>query len=398
MRNELLYKAIASVFGQEPRIVNEGAPAIVTLTEPIASFAPDAETYLPADHATGGEQYVVCCPFCGDTRYRFYISHMWNAVIKTGKATYRCSKHLMRCFNEECVSVQRTDRPDKRLENFNKLVQALEQALVDAPSFDISSVRQQAAQDIETMANQVKLPKIRVPIDDKSVPAQILQYWIKERGYSLDTLRKWGVEVGLLDYPIKHGHSRLLQFPFTILPVYQYGQFWWWQGRLTPPDGTLDGSLEIDEFGEEYPKYYIPAGAKKSWTLYNLDDAQYYNDIVIVEGVTDVWRVGKRAMAMFGKSLSTAQRSVLCKRCAGKRIILVPDTNDPDALAAAISNKAALDAQGVFESVEISTIEQGKDIGEIRGNEEEIWQYILDHISSQESNTFGGYGISAIQL
>lgn len=54
MRNELLYKAIASVFGQEPRIVNEGAPAIVTLTEPIASFAPDAETYLPADHATGG--------------------------------------------------------------------------------------------------------------------------------------------------------------------------------------------------------------------------------------------------------------------------------------------------------------------------------------------------------
>ena len=101
---------------------------------------------------------------------------------------------------------------------------------------------------------------------------------------------------------------------------------------------------------------------------------------------------------MFGKSLSTAQRSVLCKRCAGKRIILVPDTNDPDALAAAISNKAALDAQGVFESVEISTIEQGKDIGEIRGNEEEVWQYILDHISSQESNTLGGYGISAIQL
>jgi hypothetical protein len=401
MRNELLYKALASVFEQEPRIINEGAPAVVTLTTPTVTFDNNVETYLPANNATGGEQYAVCCPFCGDTRYRLYFSHMWNSIIKTDRTTYRCSKHLMRCFNEECVSLRDTGNAEKDAicrRNFEKVCSALDTAMQTAQSFDIDSVRQQAEQDLETMANQVKLPKIRVPIDDKAVPAAILQYWIKERGYSMDTLKQWDVQVGLLDYPMKRGHSTLVQFPFTILPVYQYGQYWWWQGRLTPPDGTLDGALEVDEFGEEYPKYYIPAGAKKSWTLYNLDDAQYYNDVVLVEGITDVWRVGKRAMAMFGKTLSSAQRHVLAARFAKKRIILVPDMNDPDALDQAISNQIALQSQGVFSSVDISMIEQGKDIGSIQRKEEEIWEYILENIRSPEVDMLGGFGVSGIQL
>lgn len=394
MRNELLYKAIASAFGQEPRIVNEGAPAVVTLVEPTVSFMPDVVTYLPANNAAGGEQYTVCCPYCGDTRYRLYISHMWGSLIKTEYGTYQCSKHLMNCFNERCVSY---DTPE-HIHNYEEVCRQLDAAMGTAHTFDINSVRQQAAADLDTIENQVKLPRICVPIDDKSVPREIVYYWTHERGYDMETLIKWGVKVGVLEYPIKKGHSRLLQFPITIIPVMQYGKFWWWQGRLTPPSGALNGELEIDEFGEAYPKYYIPAGAKKSWTLYNLDGAQKYNDVVLVEGVTDVWRVGERAMATFGKTLSSAQRTVLCSRFAGKRIILVPDMNDPDALDAAIENQCVLQSQGVFNSVDISMIQEGTDIGQHKGKEDDIWQYILTNIRSPELDMHGGFGMSGIRL
>ena len=105
MLNKTLYNAIWKAFDEEPHIVNEGSSAVIKLPPPKASFLP-VETRIPARNVEGGEQYVVNCPFCGDRRHRLYFSYMWNQPIKSGNLIYRCTDHLVRCFNEECQKDQ----------------------------------------------------------------------------------------------------------------------------------------------------------------------------------------------------------------------------------------------------------------------------------------------------
>ena len=58
------------------------------------------------------------------------------------------------------------------------------------------------------------------------------------------------------------------------------------------------------------PYKYLNSDMKKSAVLYNMDNAKFCRDIVICEGVTDVWRVGRNAVALFGKHCSPAQLEV----------------------------------------------------------------------------------------
>jgi hypothetical protein len=59
--------------------------------------------------------------------------------------------------------------------------------------------------------------------------------------------------------------------------------------------------------GSNIPKYLTSRGFHKSAWLYNYDTAKDFSFGVIVEGVTDVWRVGERAVAIFGKNISSTQ-------------------------------------------------------------------------------------------
>ena len=52
-------------------------------------------------------------------------------------------------------------------------------------------------------------------------------------------------------------------------------------------------------------------GFQKSATLYNLDRARHHRTVVICEGVTDVWKVGPNGVAVFGKTLSEIQATLL---------------------------------------------------------------------------------------
>jgi hypothetical protein len=43
-----------------------------------------------------GEEYRVCCPVCGDRRYRLFINYRWNTQCDVP------TKYLVHCFNEDC--------------------------------------------------------------------------------------------------------------------------------------------------------------------------------------------------------------------------------------------------------------------------------------------------------
>jgi DNA primase len=70
-------------------------------------------------------------------------------------------------------------------------------------------------------------------------------------------------------------------------------------------------------------------GLKKRRILYNGDQAKNYQIGVLVEGVTDAWRVGPRAVALLGKSVSSFQRDLLCAYFHGGTLIIMLD---PDAI------------------------------------------------------------------
>ena len=62
--------------------------------------------------------------------------------------------------------------------------------------------------------------------------------------------------------------------------------------------------------------------------LYDLDRVEG-NSVVVVEGTSDVWRLGKGAVATFGTMTSSAQRAILLQRF--KRIFILFDTDENEA-------------------------------------------------------------------
>jgi hypothetical protein len=106
-----------------------------------------------------------------------------------------------------------------------------------------------------------------------------------------------------------------------IAPIYCDRQCVGWQGRW-PED--------IDFHAAGIPKYYNPRGFTRSRYLYSHDLARRFRIMVVCEGVTDVWAVGREAVALLGKTVSGPQRELLgawARRTQGLLVLML----DPDA-------------------------------------------------------------------
>ena len=88
--NQKLYNRLLRVFGRV-EVSNRGEKMTWK-----RSLHPIYRTYQVKIQAPG-EYYHVCCPFCGDTRFRLNINHMWDQQI-AGKSL----KYLVVCQNEHC--------------------------------------------------------------------------------------------------------------------------------------------------------------------------------------------------------------------------------------------------------------------------------------------------------
>jgi hypothetical protein len=148
------------------------------------------------------------------------------------------------------------------------------------------------------------LPQGCVPINSMEAPIQCREY-LESRGFDLSELyNQWQVMAvdRLEEYP-EHG-------PKIIYPIICNGAIAFWQARLcfTPTKEQQHNGIR---------KYYFTAGSKKSDFLYNKDaaiDSLTSSDIgivVLVEGVTDVHKVGPKGLAFFGKTPSLRQCQII---------------------------------------------------------------------------------------
>jgi 5S rRNA maturation endonuclease (ribonuclease M5) len=79
--------------------------------------------------------------------------------------------------------------------------------------------------------------------------------------------------------------------------------------------------------------------------LYGIDDTKTNDVVIIVEGVTDCWRLGKGALATFG-SMYTKKQMILLKNMGYKKIYIFFD-NDKDAQTQAKNLAQSLAAFGI---------------------------------------------------
>jgi len=270
-----------------------------------------------------GEYYVVSCPFCRDTGKHLYINHCWGV---RDSENGRRNLWLAHCFLNEC------------LRDWEK-----RKALADML----------CAYDLRSRSGLVVVehrPPTE-PLIRHNLPSDYLQLkefppnwnacrYVRSRGFSPRELSDvWKIGYSLQAY---RGQPRL------VIPIYacfmsfddldeleQIKDIW---GLATFQSRAL---CDADE-----PKYYFMPGSRKSQLLYGINRVPRSGDspIVVCEGVTDVWRFGPGAVAIFGKSISEEQCKLLRTFFPGRDIVVMLD---PDA-----ASEAQVVAQRIEEVLE----------------------------------------------
>ena len=317
--NPTLFHTLQAQFG-EVRISNAGQPRITRRV-------PDpARPGHFMDRATQrGEQYAIPCMFCGDDRFRLYVSYMYG---EKDRATGHRNFGLWFCQNERCHQSE-GNRQILRSRLAVPLGRRHSGRVASAQQF--CSGEQNLTASAPTTPQPIILPEGLIPItalpETHPAPAYLLQ-----RGFDLQYLQDvW--DVSFCDWCLA---CRPLVSNRIVIPVYRPAQLFsaategqqpvlaGWQARAVPG---------IEPLGGSDAKYLSAEGMQKSELLYGLHLAlATKGPVYLVEGATDAWRIGPGAVALFGKDLSQTQKLLLVHHFVGRPILVLLD---PDAHEAA---------------------------------------------------------------
>jgi hypothetical protein len=336
--NPQLYRALASRFG-EVRMCNEGQHMLMRRIRSALRYDKFEDRVVEA-----GEQYCVCCPYCGDTRFRLYVSYRWNTKDDSGKTS---GLHLIQCFNENCNTSSFRDQLQTYIAK-RVATRSYHAELQKAESFQ--------AVDLPGMC----IPLHSLPFDHPS------RAYLQSRRFDPDELSKlWNVhycqstavdENGFI--PGTNIRAHLVQGRI-IFPVYRAGVMVGFQARV---------------IGDHQVKYYTMPGLRKQYMLYNGDRAKGYDFGVVVEGVLDAIRVGPQAVALLGKTMSWRQRELIIAHWgSGALCILL----DPDAVKEMERIQKLLNPQSFRWGSFCLPLPPGTDPGDM--NRDELWGLIASY-------------------
>lgn len=272
-----LYNRLMARFPGGVIIANEGEEMTANIGER------DGRKSLEASHP--GEVYRVSCIYCGDTRHRLYINHMWGHRVK---GVDGLNLYLAICFNEtSCMS-----KPGRAMELYRRVFGDIRGAGNDPVYKGLPPTAPIVAESPGLVYNLADLPADH--------PAH---HYVRRRGFDPVWLGRT-FQVGHIqsaDYKYRQTKDRL------YIPVMSKGRLAGWQARYLG-----------DPVPQDVVKYFTMPGMPASRTLYNYDLAQTRRFVVVVEGPSDVWKVGPEAVAVFKKHISTAQLELLAGGAPGK--------------------------------------------------------------------------------
>lgn len=243
-----------------------------------------------------GETYRVSCPFCGDTRRRLWINYLfgyWDPKVRTKHV------HLCHCFNDGCP-----------LQGNMSYKWRLYHMVFDDVSVDELGIPDVVKEGVKyTPAGPPGPPGLLQALCRLGESHPAVRY-VRGRGYdpaALSALYKvcYCLE-GYPQYPVTTGR--------LAIPIYMRGELAGWQARLLGKPSS-----------RYVPKYYTMPHMRRGHVLYNHDAARAYAHVVVVEGVTDVWRYGPEAVALLGNKPTQVQAQLLLGSWWGGAIFCMLD-------------------------------------------------------------------------
>lgn len=350
MINPTLYTALVERFG-EVHVGGRGSPGVFEKPKQSRGCSYLRRTrkknniqYL--DIKKWGETYAVDCPACDDERHRLCFSHLFGVVHnKLGAKSWFFGKPVC-CYNEHCERKSErvgTSPLDGLLEELRKECRVTFDELQTQPHMDKISVWDVGPTD-------QTLPPDAIAINSPEVPDVVWQY-VLSRGFDphvlYDNYDVRFVPPGSLQEPMTKARVADLEKSGLSVPRF-------YENRLLIPiryRRRLVGwqARRAEDRKKDPFKYLFKGGDSKSAWLYNFDQALMYQDVVIVEGITDVWAGGPQFIGGFGKGLSEEQlhalRMVFSYDGAGWYL---PDGDDPQSEETARKMAARANSMGVF--------------------------------------------------
>lgn len=278
-----LYRMLKMEFG-EVKIINEGLPRLETR---------EGNRYVVAQR---GEHYNICCPFCGDDRFRLSISYCFLSTVLNGH--YR-NKTLAQCYNESCEDVTSDAFVDPLIEK----LELIEMGVVDPTEVTIPVPAEVSG------VSAMRMPTGLVSLTELPPTHPALVFLASK--YPRLPLSNF-VRVGAM-FAAERDSLCPAAYNRIIFPIEYEGQKVAWQGRSIDPTNSL--------------RWFLPPGFQK--TLYNLDNVSDIETPVVCEGITSSLACGSTGVCLFGKTVTHKLLSQL-KRWSSLIIATDPDTFVPD--------------------------------------------------------------------
>ena len=301
--NPRLYRALQRRF-HHVEIANEGEQYI-----PSRVNSQYRRGRIDSPPAYAGEYYRVACPYCGDTRKRLWINHMFAVAGEDGDDHL----YLAICYNEGCIDCRAQQQ--RLYDMIYPVGYRAQQRLAE-----FAAARPAERSQVPSFEQPVQLPP-SVSLSD-SIATRARDY-LMSRGFDpTEIVALWGAT-----YCATSPGSLPRVYDRIVIPVHALRQ------RLgagaTPAREVFVAGWQAREIGNtpgSRAKYLSMKGMRKSHLLYGLPRAvEGSGPLVLVEGPTDVWRLGGNAVATFGKTMSPSQVALLLQYFARRPIVVMLD-------------------------------------------------------------------------
>jgi len=324
MRNPALHARLQAIFGKVI-IHNEDEQISLNVSLAQSPLMRGSVVTVAANQVSGGERYAVCCPYCGDRRFRLWLSYAYGTMYRIEQTDVTFSTGLAYCYNENCIGKSY----ETKMDLFSRIMIGMQPVALEESQHS----------RLEASKKDIELPP-SISLLDPRVPTGALEY-LRGRGCDIQELSsRWKMSVGIAIDPATVRDKRpFYSKPALIIPVINHGRVRFWQARW------LGKTPEKFADGKDKPKYYIPSNAPKAQCLYNLDAALKSPNVVVVEGAFDVVSVGDPGVGLFQTTPSPNQLSMLVACWGDGKLIWVPDTNDKKSKDPALTKALALTAE-----------------------------------------------------
>jgi hypothetical protein len=261
----------------------------------------DDEGYVYSPESEASDYVVMQCPACADIGKHLSVKYRGDAAVVF---------HCWRCENDLDGMKGNGFTLVMRLREVSKPVarNILERYQLEDGFRTARKQAERPRRDYKTL-----LPEFAERIEAGREP-ELVKRWFNKRRFDLSLCQKYSLHF------CEMGEQALR----LIIPVFLDRQMISWTAR--------------DMTGKAESKYISCANDRgispiKS-CLYGIDEAKAQPFIILVEGVTDKWRLGDSAVALFGKAWTAAQRLLLWEKVgdADRPIIVAldPDVNDEE--------------------------------------------------------------------